>query len=70
MADPNSLFYRALTGFNRIAVYGNALHDLTVPYATCMFPADMRDPFAGYDEILNDIVELSVNQSEVGFSSI
>lgn len=58
MADPNRLFYKALTGFKRIAVYGNALHDMTVPYATSLFPADMHDPFAGYDEVTNDLVEM------------
>ncbi|KAL7280725.1 hypothetical protein ACG7TL_005667 [Trametes sanguinea] len=34
MADPNRLFYQALTLFEHVRIYANAVNDVTVPYPT------------------------------------
>jgi len=48
MADPNLLFYRALALFPRIAIFANAINDLTVPYVTAAF--EPYDPFVTLDD--------------------
>ncbi|KLO05609.1 DUF676-domain-containing protein [Schizopora paradoxa] len=44
MADKNQIFYKALSLFKHKKIYGNAVNDLTVPYATALIAT--KDPFA------------------------
>ncbi|KAF9563081.1 DUF676-domain-containing protein [Agrocybe pediades] len=44
MADPNRIFYQALSQFKHIRIYANAVNDLTVPYVTAAIMTS--DPFA------------------------
>lgn len=47
MADPERIFYQALSSFERICFYANAINDMTVPYLTAA--VETEDPFADYD---------------------
>ncbi|GAA5899247.1 lipase ROG1 family protein [Sporobolomyces salmoneus] len=44
LADPQFSFYRALSKFERIEVFANAVNDRTVPFPTGAF--ELHDPFA------------------------
>ncbi|KAI0741678.1 DUF676-domain-containing protein [Daedaleopsis nitida] len=46
MADPNRIFYQALTLFNQVRIYANAINDVTVPYVTAAI--EQEDTFADY----------------------
>lgn len=56
MSDPSLLFYQALERFKRISIYGNAIHDLSVPYVSSCI--ELYDPFVGYDDVTYDSIEL------------
>ncbi|TBU40555.1 putative serine esterase-domain-containing protein [Dichomitus squalens] len=43
MADPNRIFYQALTRFEQVRFYANAVNDVTVPYVTAAI--ELEDPF-------------------------
>ncbi|QRV74389.1 serine esterase [Ceratobasidium sp. AG-Ba] len=43
MTDKDSVFFKALSAFPHITIYGNAVHDLTVPYCTSMI--EPHNPF-------------------------
>ncbi|KAK7686254.1 hypothetical protein QCA50_010474 [Cerrena zonata] len=47
MADPNRVFHQALALFPHLTFYGNAVHDVTVPYMTATVEPD--DPFADHE---------------------
>ncbi|TFK29677.1 lipid particle protein [Coprinopsis marcescibilis] len=47
MADPDRIFYQALTKFKHLRIYANAINDLTVPYVTAAI--EYEDPFAEYE---------------------
>lgn len=47
MADPDKIFYQALSSFKHIRIYANAINDVTVPYVTAAI--ETEDPFAEYD---------------------
>ncbi|KAG2011830.1 lipid particle protein [Coprinopsis cinerea AmutBmut pab1-1] len=47
MADPDRIFYQALTKFQRLGIYANAVNDLTVPYVTAAI--EYEDPFAEHE---------------------
>ncbi|RPD64149.1 DUF676-domain-containing protein [Lentinus tigrinus ALCF2SS1-7] len=46
MADPNRVFYQALTLFEQVRIYANAINDVTVPYVTAAIEED--DIFVNY----------------------
>ncbi|KAI0695350.1 DUF676-domain-containing protein [Cerioporus squamosus] len=46
MADPNRIFYQALTLFQQVRIYANAINDVTVPYVTAAMEED--DIFVNY----------------------
>jgi len=46
MADPARIFYQGLALFKHIRIYGNAIHDITVPYVTSAI--EIEDPFAEF----------------------
>ncbi|KAF8906243.1 putative serine esterase-domain-containing protein [Gymnopilus junonius] len=46
MADPDRIFYQALSKFKHIRIYANAINDITVPYVTAAIQT--IDPFADY----------------------
>ncbi|KAI0369198.1 DUF676-domain-containing protein [Pilatotrama ljubarskyi] len=48
MADPNRLFYQALTLFQHVRIYANAVNDVTVPYPTAAIELD--DIFVNHDK--------------------
>ncbi|QRV89159.1 serine esterase [Ceratobasidium sp. AG-Ba] len=43
MADKDSIFFKALSLFPHMTIYGNAVHDLTVTYCTALI--EPHDPF-------------------------
>ncbi|KAL5512876.1 hypothetical protein ACEPAH_3274 [Sanghuangporus vaninii] len=43
LADPKEIFYQALSAFQHVRIYGNAVNDLTVPYITALI--EYEDPF-------------------------
>ncbi|KAG8701587.1 hypothetical protein FRC08_004003 [Ceratobasidium sp. 394] len=43
MSDKDSIFFKALSAFPHMTIYGNAVHDLTVTYCTAMI--EPHDPF-------------------------
>ncbi|GJE90954.1 putative lipase [Phanerochaete sordida] len=47
MADPERIFYQALSSFERICFYANAINDVTVPYLTAA--VETEDIFDDYD---------------------
>ncbi|RDB15767.1 hypothetical protein Hypma_003722 [Hypsizygus marmoreus] len=47
MADPDRIFYKALSVFQHIRIYANAVNDVTVPYVTSAI--EVEDPFAERD---------------------
>ncbi|PPQ98932.1 hypothetical protein CVT24_003559 [Panaeolus cyanescens] len=47
MADPERVFYQALTKFKNLRIYANSVNDLTVPYVTAAI--ETTDPFAEED---------------------
>ncbi|RXW21678.1 hypothetical protein EST38_g4176 [Candolleomyces aberdarensis] len=47
MADPDRIFYQALTKFQHLRIYANAINDITVPYVTSAI--ELEDPFAEYE---------------------
>jgi len=47
MADPQHIFYRALSMFPNITIYANAIHDYSSPYLTAAI--EMEDPFLHHD---------------------
>ncbi|CAL1714629.1 unnamed protein product [Somion occarium] len=44
MADPERIFFQALSSFPHVTFYANAVNDITVPYMTAA--AELDDPFA------------------------
>lgn len=49
MADPESIFVRALKRFQRVSIYSNIINDRSVPfYTSCI---EDRDPFVDLDSI-------------------
>ncbi|KAI0642455.1 DUF676-domain-containing protein [Trametes meyenii] len=48
MADPNRLFYQALTLFQHVRIYANAVNDITVPYLTAAI--ETEDIFVNHVE--------------------
>ncbi|KAL1944932.1 hypothetical protein VTO73DRAFT_2552 [Trametes versicolor] len=48
MADPNRLFYQALTLFQHVRIYANAVNDVTVPYPTAAIEQD--DHFINHEK--------------------
>ncbi|KAF5350258.1 hypothetical protein D9758_007812 [Tetrapyrgos nigripes] len=44
MSDPDFVFYQALTRFQKIQIYANAVNDRTVPFITAAI--ELEDPFA------------------------
>ncbi|KAI9064022.1 DUF676-domain-containing protein [Trametes sanguinea] len=48
MADPNRLFYQALTLFEHVRIYANAVNDVTVPYPTAAI--EEEDTFVNHVE--------------------
>ncbi|TCD67955.1 hypothetical protein EIP91_011756 [Steccherinum ochraceum] len=46
LADSGLVFYKALSSFQRVRFYANAINDVTVPYLTAA--AATSDPFPGY----------------------
>ncbi|TFK88437.1 DUF676-domain-containing protein [Polyporus arcularius HHB13444] len=46
MADPNRIFYQALTLFQQVRIYANAINDVTVPYVTAAI--EEEDIFVNY----------------------
>ncbi|KAF9269058.1 DUF676-domain-containing protein [Marasmius fiardii PR-910] len=46
MADPQKVFYQALSKFQEIRIFANAVYDRTVPYVTAAIEVD--DPFIDY----------------------
>ncbi|KAJ8489330.1 hypothetical protein ONZ51_g2963 [Trametes cubensis] len=46
MADPNRLFYQALTLFEHVRIYANAVNDVTVPYPTAAI--ELEDIFVNH----------------------
>ncbi|OCH96230.1 DUF676-domain-containing protein [Obba rivulosa] len=46
MADPNRIFFQALSLFQHIRIYANAVDDTTVPYVTAAIEAE--DPFINH----------------------
>lgn len=46
MADPTQIFFKTLSLFPNIAVYANAIHDVSSPYATSAI--ELEDPFLEY----------------------
>ncbi|KAF4579837.1 hypothetical protein EYR36_001657 [Pleurotus pulmonarius] len=44
MADPEHIFYKALSQFQHLRIYANAANDITVPYVTGAI--ELEDPFA------------------------
>ncbi|KAI0676040.1 DUF676-domain-containing protein [Trametes maxima] len=48
MADPNRLFYQALTLFQHVRIYANAVNDVTVPYLTAAI--ETEDTFVNHVE--------------------
>ncbi|KAF9500073.1 DUF676-domain-containing protein [Pleurotus eryngii] len=44
MADPEQIFYKALSKFQHLRIYANAANDITVPYVTGAI--ELEDPFA------------------------
>ncbi|KAF9006091.1 putative serine esterase-domain-containing protein [Cyathus striatus] len=47
MADPNRIFYQALSLFKHIRIYANAVNDRTVPYCTAAI--ELNDPFVKHE---------------------
>ncbi|KDQ61438.1 hypothetical protein JAAARDRAFT_123313 [Jaapia argillacea MUCL 33604] len=47
LADPDRIFYQALTLFPQITIYANAVNDTTVPYATAAI--EFSDPFVEHE---------------------
>ncbi|KAG9087244.1 hypothetical protein FRC07_012869 [Ceratobasidium sp. 392] len=43
MADKDLVFFKALSAFPHMTIYGNAVHDITVPYCTSLI--EPHDPF-------------------------
>ncbi|KAI0358083.1 DUF676-domain-containing protein [Trametes cingulata] len=46
MADPNRLFFQALTLFQHVRIYANAVNDVTVPYPTAAI--ELEDIFVNH----------------------
>ncbi|KZV67033.1 DUF676-domain-containing protein, partial [Peniophora sp. CONT] len=53
MADPERIFYQALTLFEHIQFYANAMNDLTVPY--CTAAVELDDPFMNHKKTGIDV---------------
>ncbi|KAI5118402.1 hypothetical protein M0805_007536 [Coniferiporia weirii] len=54
MADQKEIFYQALSLFPHIRIYGNAVNDVTVPYATALI--ETSDPFVNRAKTGIDVV--------------
>ncbi|KAG9080613.1 hypothetical protein FRC06_006356 [Ceratobasidium sp. 370] len=51
MSEKNSIFFKALSAFPHMTIYGNAVHDLTVTYCTAMI--EPHDPFTSHSAKAN-----------------